>query len=196
MCSNWEIILIEAKYQGNYEDGREDNVVLDKWNQGICMTANTARCWTSSKEMTLKNCGQPHDEVLLTTDRRFKDYKAKDDRIIRTDRLLFRKKHYQNFFSKQLVDEVFLSLHWVLWKHPWVTKTIFAYRKNFSFMNLAQLIKKWVISCEHCIRESQIDIREHITAPKDTMQTDLVPQLPLLGDRDNKVTAMSAFSLM
>ena len=41
--------------------------------------------------LKLKILGQPHDDVLLTTDRRFKHYKAKEDRIIFKDGLLFRK---------------------------------------------------------------------------------------------------------
>ena len=53
---------------------------------------------------------------------------------------------------------------------------------------MAQLIRDWVISCEQCIRESRIDRsltrlplqdpNEHITAPEDAMQNDLVPDLP------------------
>ena len=43
------------------------------------------------KNLKLKIVGHPHDDVLLTTDRRFKHYKANDDRIILKDGLLFRK---------------------------------------------------------------------------------------------------------
>ena len=43
------------------------------------------------KNLKLKLPGQPHDEVLLTTDSRFKHYKANEDRIILKDELLFRK---------------------------------------------------------------------------------------------------------
>ena len=42
------------------------------------------------KNIKLKILGQPHDYVLLTTDRRFKDYKANEDRIILKVGLLFR----------------------------------------------------------------------------------------------------------
>ena len=45
------------------------------------------------KNMKLKTLGQPHDGVLLTTDRRFKHYKTNEDRFILKDGLLFRK-HY------------------------------------------------------------------------------------------------------
>ena len=58
------------------------------------------------KNLTLKILGQPHDIVLLSTDRIFKHYKANEDRI--KDGLLFRKyyretgcvKYYQIFFTE------------------------------------------------------------------------------------------------
>ena len=43
------------------------------------------------KNLKLKILGQPHDDVLLTADRRFKYYKANEDRIILKDGLLLRK---------------------------------------------------------------------------------------------------------
>ena len=43
------------------------------------------------KNPKLKILGQPHDDVLLTTDRRFTHYKANEDRIILKDGLLLRK---------------------------------------------------------------------------------------------------------
>ena len=43
------------------------------------------------KSLKLKRLGQPHDDVLLTMDRRFKHYKANEDRIIVKDGLPFRK---------------------------------------------------------------------------------------------------------
>ena len=60
------------------------------------------------------------------------------------------------------------------------------------------------MSCEQCIRKSRIDHTftrpplqnpiEHITAPKDAMQFDLVPELPPSGDYENIVTAIDVFS--
>ena len=41
--------------------------------------------------LEMKIMGQPHDDVLLTTDRPFRHYKANEDRIIIEDGLLFRK---------------------------------------------------------------------------------------------------------
>ena len=69
---------------------------------------------------------------------------------------------------------------------------------------MAQLIREWVMSCEQCIRESRIDRgltrpplqnpNEHITAPEDAIQFDLVPELPPSGGYENIVTAMDVFS--
>ena len=164
------------------------------------------------KNMKLKILGQPYDEVVIMTDSRYKNYKANEDRIILKDGLLFRKyfaetgsvKYYQNLIHKQLVKEVLRSLHGEFGKHPGIFKTIIAYREKYYFPKMAQLIREWVMSCEQCIRESRIDRRltrpplqnpnEHITAPEDAMQIDLVPELPPSGGYENIVTAMDVFS--
>ena len=91
------------------------------------------------KNLKLKILGQPHDDVLLLTDRRYKHYKANEDRIILKDGLLFRKyygetgsvKYYQIFIPKQLVNEVLRNLHGEFGKHPGITKTIIAYREKY-----------------------------------------------------------------
>ena len=69
---------------------------------------------------------------------------------------------------------------------------------------MAQLIREWVMSCEQCITESRIDRslsglplqnpNEHITAPEDAMQIDVVPAKPPSGGYENIVTAMDVFS--
>ena len=60
------------------------------------------------------------------------------------------------------------------------------------------------MSCEQCIRESLFhpsltrpplqNPNEHITAPEDAIQIDLVPELPPSGGYENIVTAMDVFS--
>ena len=90
------------------------------------------------KNLKSKIFDEPHDDVLLTTDRRFKHYKAIGDRIIIKDGLLFQKYHgktvgieyYQILIPKQLVIEVLRSLHGELGKHPGATKII-AYREKY-----------------------------------------------------------------
>ena len=68
---------------------------------------------------------------------------------------------------------------------------------------MAQLIREWVMSCDQCLKESQINPRltglplqntnEDIIAPEDAMQIDLVPRLPPSGGYENIVTAMDVF---
>ena len=163
------------------------------------------------KNLKLKILGQPQDDVLLATDRRYKHCKPNEDRIILKDGLLFRKnygetgsvKYYQILIPKQLVNEVLRNLHGEFGKHPGITKTIIADREKHYYPNMAQLIREWVMSCEQCLRESRINPRlthpllqipnEYITAPEDAMQIDLVPGLPPSGGYDNIVTAMHVF---
>ena len=91
------------------------------------------------KNQKLKILGQPHDVVLLSTDRRFRHYKAIADRIILKVELLFRKnygetgsvKNYQILIPKQLVNEVLRNLHGEFGIHPGITKTIISYREKY-----------------------------------------------------------------
>ena len=164
------------------------------------------------KNLKLKILGQPFDEVLIMTDSRYKNYKANEDRIILKDGLLYRKyfgetgsvKYYQILIPKQLVNEVLHSLHGEFGKHPGIFKTIIVCSEKYYFPKMAQLIREWVMSCEQCIRESRIhpsltrpplqNPNEHITAPEDAIQIDLVPELPPSGGYENIVTAMDVFS--
>ena len=164
------------------------------------------------KNLKLKKLGQPHDDGLLTTDSRFKHYKANEDRIILKDGLLFRRyygetgsvKNYQTLIPKQLVNEVLRSLHGEFGKHLGITKTIIAYRQKYYYPRMAQLIREWAMSCKKCIRELKIDPQltrpplqnpnEHNNAPEDAMQIGLVPGLPPSGGYENIVTAIDVFS--
>ena len=164
------------------------------------------------KNMKLKILGQPYDELLIMTDSRYKNYEANEDRIILKDGLLFRNyfgetgsvKYYQILIPKQLVKEVLRSLHGEFGKHPGILKTIIAYREKYYSPKMAQLIREWVMSCKQCSRQSRIDYsltrpplqnpNEHITAPEDAIQVDLVPELPPSGAYENIVTAMDVFS--
>ena len=163
------------------------------------------------KNLKIKILGHPHDDVLLSKDRRFKHYKANEARIILKDGLLFGKyyretgsvNYYQILIPKQLVNEVLRSLHGDFGKHPGITKTKIAYREKYYYPNMAQLIREWVMSCALCLRESRIIPRltrpllqnpnEYFTAPEDAMQHDLVPGLPPSGGYENIVTAMDMF---
>ena len=159
----------------------------------------------------VKVSGQPHFEMLSTTDRRYKHNKA-NDRVILKSSLLFRKgygepgsvKHYQIFIQKQLIAEVLPNLHGAFGRFLGFTKTLIAYREKYFYLNMAHLIKKWVLSCEQCIRQSQFENIltrprpqipiQHITGREDAMQIYLVRELPQSGGYQNIVTAIKVFS--
>ena len=83
------------------------------------------------KNLKVKILGQLYDEVLLTTDRRYKPFKAKEDRIILKDGLLFQNyyretgsvKYYYFLIPEQLVDEVLRNLHGEFGRHRGITIT-------------------------------------------------------------------------
>ena len=112
-------------------------------------------------------------------------------------------KYYRVLTPKQLVDQVFGNLHIEFGRPPGDSKTLFAYNGKYYYKNKSQLIVKWVMPCEQCIKESRIDNRlirnslgnhsEHITEPEDVIQIDLVPGKPPSGGYQNFVTAMDAF---
>ena len=93
------------------------------------------------KNMKLKILVQPHDEVLMMVDSRYKHYKANEDRINLKGGLLFRKdfgetgsvKNHQILIPKQLVNEVLRSLHREFGKHPGVAETLIASREKIIF---------------------------------------------------------------
>ena len=116
------------------------------------------------KNMKLKLLGQPHDQVVLTTDSQYKHYKANEECIIREDGLFYRDyfgetgsvKYYPTIIPKHSVIEVHRSVHGEFRKHPGSTKTKIAYRENYCFPKMEQLIREWVMSCEQCIRKSRV----------------------------------------
>ena len=162
--------------------------------------------------MKVKFLGQPHDEVLKMKNSRYKNYMVNEDRIIPKDGMLFRNyfgetgsvKYYQNLITKQLVNEVLGHLHGEFGKHSGNSKRKIANKEKNYFPKLAQLIREWVMSSETCIKKLPIERgftrpprqnpNEHILAPKDAMQTDLVPELPPSDGSENILTAMELFS--
>ena len=97
------------------------------------------------KSSKLKIFSQAHNEVLLTTDRRFKHYKLNEDGIIAKDGPLFTKhygrtgsvKYYQNLKQKLLDVEVLGSVDGEFRMHRGITETIFAYRQKYYCPNMA-----------------------------------------------------------
>ena len=141
MGSRRTTILLKNKYERIHKDRRKHYVVFHEWKQSKCTITSRARCRSCAENMKLKILGQPHDEVLMMTDSRYKNYKANEDRIFLKDGLFFRKyfgetgsvKYYQILIPKQLVNEVLRSLHGEFGKHPGRAKTIIAKSKSSNF---------------------------------------------------------------
>ena len=211
MGSKWGNTPLENKCERISKDRRKHYVVFHKWNQGKCKNTSGAGCRSLLENMKLKLLGQSQNEVLITTNLRYKHCKANEHRINLEDGLLFRKKigktgsvrFYQSLIPKQLANEVLRSLHGDFRKHQRTAKTEIAHRENYHFPKTAQLIRQWVISCEQGVKKSRIDrtrarssmqnTNEHITVPEDAMQNDLVPDKPSFGGYENIVTAMDVF---
>ena len=97
-------------------------------------------------------------------------------------------KYYQIFIPKHLVNGVLRSLHGEFGRS---SRTKIAYREKYYYPKKAQLIREWVMSCKQCNRESRFDRslsrpplqnpNEHINAPGNAMQSDLVPEPPSGG---------------
>ena len=112
------------------------------------------------KNVKLKILGQPHDEVLIMTDARYKNYQTNEDRMILKDSPMSCKyfgetgsvKYYQFLIPKQLVIAVLRSLQGEFGKYPGIAKTIIAHRAKYYFTKMAQMIREWVMPCEQCIK--------------------------------------------
>ena len=136
------------------------------------------------KNLKLKMLGQPYDVVLLTTDSRFKHYKANEDRIILKDGLLLRKyygetgsvKYYQILIPKQIINEVLRSLHGEFGKHPGITKTIIAYRGKYYYTKMPQLTREWVMSCENVFENYGLIPNSPVLPCKTQVSTSLRPK--------------------
>ena len=91
------------------------------------------------KNINCKLFGQPHDEVLLATDRRFNHYKAHQDHISLRVGLFVRKyyretvnfKCHQILIPKWLFAEVLWSLHREFEKDTGGTKAVIVYGEKF-----------------------------------------------------------------
>ena len=91
------------------------------------------------KNLKLRKLGRSYEEMLLTTGRRYKHYKAIEDRIVlRYDRLFQKRygktgsvKYYQVLMPEHLVDEVLKFLQGDFSRLLGITKTEMAYKEIY-----------------------------------------------------------------
>ena len=151
--------------------------------------------------MNPKKRSQPYDEALLTTDRRYKLYKAIEDRINIKYGLLFRMyygetgnaNYYQILIPKKLVlvNEVLWNLLREFGRHPGIAKTKITNRKKNNSTRtwhikigsgscpMTNASKNYESTTDTCPPVQNPS--EHITGPDDAMQMVLVLELPPSG---------------
>ena len=84
-------ILNEAMYQRVQKDRRKHYVVFNQGNQRKRTNTSRSNADLVLKNLKLKKLGQLHNDVLLTTDRRFRHYKANEGHIFLKVGLLLQK---------------------------------------------------------------------------------------------------------
>ena len=161
--------------------------------------------------MKLKIVGQPHEEVLMTTDSRYKHYKANEDRINPKDGLMLRKyfgeigfvKYYQILSLRQLVNKFSATYMEKLENTRNRQNKNCLQRKLFFPKNGA--INQGVDHVMWSMYQRITDFsslshpplqnpNQQIIAPEDAMQIDLVPELSATGGYEFIVTVMDVFS--
>ena len=78
------------------------------------------------------------------------------------------------------------------------------FRQKYYYPGSSKIIKKWVETCEDCVKNKRIPTQqirpemlnapEFDLGPEDALQIDVVPHLPPSGGYENIITAMDVFS--
>ena len=99
--------------------------------------------------------------------------------------------HYHIRLRKQLLDEFLHALHGHNANHPEYTKMIQEARRKYYCSCIAKYIRIWVTNCQRCIQNKRINndllkfellnCPEWDLGPEDTLQMDILPNLPPSG---------------
>ena len=164
------------------------------------------------RNINLKLSNQPFDTSILENDTRWTRYKRNLTRITIQNGLLVRAyyentgkvTHHQILLPDQLMTPLLESLHGQAHKHPGITKMIQEFRQKYYYPGSSKIIKKWVETCEDCVKNKRIPTQqirpemlnapEFDLGPEDALQIDVVPHLPPSGGYENIITAMDVFS--
>ena len=97
------------------------------------------------------------------------------------------------------------SFHEKAIRHPGIAKMLQEIRCRSYYPSYAKIVKKGVEVCEICIKHKQIsnasiatellNLPEWTLGPEDTMQRDLLPNVPPSGGYENIITAMISFKI-
>ena len=112
--------------------------------------------------------------------------------------------HNQIPIPKHLFPDFLSTLHGKTNKHPGITKMIQECRAKYYFPGLARKIRALVTSCPDCIANKRIDTRqirpkmlsntEFTMGPEDSLEIDLLSNLPSSNGFQNILTMMDVFS--
>ena len=164
------------------------------------------------KTIKAKVGNEEHDEHLLKTNPIAQTLLKHETRIIIKDGVLMRKDygeggqitHYQIILPTQIIPELLKTLHGAIAKHPGITKMIQECRAKYYHPGLAKHIKRWVTSCQECIKCKRINTRQirrkminptdFSMGPEDILEIDILPNLPSSAGYQHTITMIDVFS--
>ena len=164
------------------------------------------------QQLKAKLLHEEYSENLLHQDARYRHYANNLERIALKDEILARQyfdetgnvKYHQILLPQHLLQELLQSLHGTAHKHPGISKMLQEIRQRYYYPSMAKLVKKWVEGCEQCARDKRVpnatitpellNLPEWDLGPEDTMQIDLLPNLPPSSGYENVLTAIDVFS--
>ena len=113
--------------------------------------------------------------------------------------------HHQILIPDHLITEILRSILGQMGKYTGITKTIQECRSNYYYPRLAKRIKQCELQCEDCIkykkknkncqiRPKMINNTEHVLESEDSVEIDILPNLPNSARYQNIVTMIDVFS--
>ena len=100
--------------------------------------------------------------------------------------------------------ELLQSLNGSANKHPEISKMLYEIRQKYYYPGIAKIVKKWVLGCETCMKDKRttnpsktpelLNLPKWDLSPEDSLQIDLLPNLPPSGGYENIITALDVFS--
>ena len=164
------------------------------------------------QQLRLKILKENYSETILLQDTRYHHYCRQMDRLSVMDEIITRQyfdetgavKYNQVLLPKHLVQELLESLHGKANKHPGTFKMLIEIRQKYYYLGIAKIVRKWVQGCETCIKDKRVpnssitpellNLPDWDLGPEDSMQIDLLPNLPPSGGYEIIKTAMDVFS--
>ena len=213
-----QITLNELTSLTSSDTSQRCTMVIDKNNSTqMSMSDNTNSMQIEQmrdpclRNIKLKLSNQPFEISVLESDTRWSRYRRNLPRITIQEGLLVRAyydntgsiAHYQILLPYQMLHlfTEFITRNGT--QTPWNYKMIQEFRQKYYYPGSSKIIKKWVETCEDCIKNKKIptsQIRpemlnapEFDLGPEDALQIDVVPHLPPSGGYENIITAMDVF---